>query len=188
MNLRRVVALTCVAATLAAAVAVSSGRAQDKKEAAPVTLRSILLEQLKTTHNNKDWFVPPNVAVEGVTAEQASWRDGKGNHSIGQLAYHMVFWNSRELTKFSGSTPAKFSGNNEETFDSFDAKRWNEIVKQLDEVMSGLEKVVETADEAKLKAIASEIAHIGTHNAYHTGQIIVLRRQQGSWDPEKGVK
>src|SRR5438093_12383612 len=35
----------------------------------PATLRSILLEQLRTTHNEKDWFVPINVAVEGLTAE-----------------------------------------------------------------------------------------------------------------------
>ena len=67
-------------------------RAQEKK---PVTLKSILLEQLRTTHNQKEWFVPANVALQGVTAEQASWRDGKGNHSIGQLAYHLVFWNQQ---------------------------------------------------------------------------------------------
>jgi hypothetical protein len=38
----------------------------------PVTLRSILLDQLHTTHNHKDWFVPINVAVEGMTADQAN--------------------------------------------------------------------------------------------------------------------
>jgi len=28
----------------------------------PATLRSILLEQLRTTHNEKDWFVPIDIA------------------------------------------------------------------------------------------------------------------------------
>src|SRR6266496_1335440 len=55
----------------------------------PVTLRSILLEQLKTTHNAKDWFVPISVATDGLTPEQVNWKDGKGNHSVGQLAYHV---------------------------------------------------------------------------------------------------
>ena len=41
-----------------------------------VTLRSVLLEQLRTSHSEKDWFVPIDVAVEGLTAEQASWKDG----------------------------------------------------------------------------------------------------------------
>lgn len=163
--------------------------AQDQKAPEkPATLKGVLLEQLKTTHNNKDWFVPANIAVEGVTAEQANWTDGKGNHSIGQLAYHLVFWNSQVLAKFKGETPAKFSGNNDETFNKFDAKKWKDTVDQLDKVMSDMEKFVESADDKTIEKIASTVAHVGTHNAYHTGQIIYIRRLQGSWDPEKGVK
>jgi uncharacterized damage-inducible protein DinB len=159
--------------------------AQDPK---PATLRSILLEQLRTTHNQKDWFVPISVAVEGLTAEQASWKDGSGNHSVGQLSNHLLFWNKRELLKFKGEPEEKFSGNNDETFNNFDSKKWNDTVKQLDQVMIELEKFVESIDDKKLQALASEIAHIGTHNAYHVGQIIFVRKLQGSWSPEKGVK
>jgi len=154
----------------------------------PATLRSILLEQLRTTHNEKDWFVPISVAVEGLTAEQASWKDGSGNHSVGQLSNHLLFWNKRELLKFKGEPEEKFSGNNVETFNNFDSKKWNDTVKQLDQVMIELEKFVESIDDKKLQALASEIAHIGTHNAYHVGQIIFVRKLQGSWSPEKGVK
>ncbi|MBZ5598161.1 MAG: DinB family protein [Acidobacteriia bacterium] len=159
--------------------------AQEQKAS---TLKSILLEQLRTTHNTKDWFVDANTAVAGLTAEQASWTDGKGNHSVGQLAYHLVFWNRQTLAKFKGETPEKFSGNNDETFNKFDAKQWADTVKQLDEVMVEWEKAVEAADDKKLAAEASTIAHIGTHNAYHIGQIVFVRKEQGSWDPEKGVK
>src|ERR1700726_3866214 len=84
------------------------------------TLKSILLEQLRTTHNQKDWFVQVNVAVEGLTAEQAKWTDKSGNHSVGQLANHLLFLNSRELAKFKGEKPPAFDGNNDETFNSFD--------------------------------------------------------------------
>src|SRR6267142_529993 len=49
-----------------------AAHAEDKK---PTTLRGVLLAQLRTTHNQKDWFVPVNVAVEGLTAEQATWTD-----------------------------------------------------------------------------------------------------------------
>lgn len=166
----------------------TSAFAQDQKKAPPATLKGILLEQLRTTHNNNDWFVAPSNAVDGVTAEQASWTDGKGNHSIGQLAYHLVFWNARQLAKFKGEPESKFSGNNEETFDKFDAKTWANTVKQLDQVMTDLEKFVESASDAQLAKFGSEIAHVGTHNAYHTGQIIYIRRLQGIWDPNKGVK
>jgi uncharacterized damage-inducible protein DinB len=162
--------------------------AQSQTQKAPPTLKSILLEQLRSTHNVAEWFVPANTAVEGLTAEQASWKPAGDNHSIGQLANHLIFWNLQSLAKFKGETPAKFSGDNDETFNSFDAKKWAETVRQLDQVMTDWEKAVEAADEKKIEASASTIAHIGTHNAYHIGQIIVIRRLQGSWDPAKGVK
>jgi uncharacterized damage-inducible protein DinB len=159
--------------------------AQDKK---PTSLRDVLLAELQTTHDNEDWFVPANIAVKGLTAEQASWTDGKGNHSVGQLAYHILYWNRRNLARLKGEQLDKFSGNNDETFDKFDSKSWNETVQQLDNVMKELEKWVEAADEAKLKENAQVFTHISTHNAYHIGQIIYVRKEQGSWDPKNGVR
>lgn len=159
--------------------------AQDKKL---TNLRDVLLAELRSTHNSEEWFVPANIAVKGLTAEQANWTDGKGNHSVGQLAYHLVFWNRQNLARLKGETPQKFSGNNDETFNNFDAKSWNEVVQQLDQVLSDLEKWVETADDAQLKEQAQRFTHISTHNAYHIGQIIYVRKEQGSWDPKNGVK
>src|ERR1700741_260193 len=74
------------------------------------TLKSILLEQLKTTHNVKDWFVPPTLAVAGLTPEQANWKDSSNNHSIAQLTTHLIFWNKQLLDKFVGAKPDAFSG------------------------------------------------------------------------------
>src|SRR4030095_13681036 len=98
------------------AIASTAVYAQEKK--AP-TLKSILLEQLKTTHNVKDWFVPVNIAMEGLTPEQVKWTDGSGNHSIGQLASHLIFWNLQQLNSFKKLPQPAFDGNNDETFNSF---------------------------------------------------------------------
>lgn len=153
----------------------------------PATLKSVLLAQLRSTHNQKEWFVPANTAVEGLTAEQASWTDGKGNHSVGQLAMHLIYWNRRNLANFKGEKLDKVS-KNDETFTSFDSKQWAETVKELDQVMTDWEKAVEEADDAKVQKWSANIAHVGAHNAYHIGQMIYVRKEQGSWDPEKGVK
>jgi len=152
------------------------------------TLKSVLLRQLKTTHTQKDWFVPANIAVDGLSAKQAMWKDGSGNHSAGQLTFHLVYWNERLLKQFNNEPVEKFSGNNEETFDKFDEKQWADIVKKLDDVLLAWEKAIKNADESKLNDWYENIANMNTHNAYHTGQIIFLRKLQGSWDPEKGVK
>lgn len=152
------------------------------------TIKSVLLRQLKTTHTEKDWFVPANLAVEGLTPKQAMWTDGSGNHSVGQLATHLIFWNTRLLKSFKGETNSKFSGNNEESFNSFDEKSWNETVTKLDKVLLAWEEAIKSADDKKMNDWYENIANMNTHNAYHTGQIIFLRKLQGSWNPEKGVK
>jgi uncharacterized damage-inducible protein DinB len=160
-------------------------RAQQEK---PMTLKAVLLEQLRSTHNKAEWFVPANTAVAGLTPAQASWTDKSGNHSVGQLANHLVFWDRESLAKFKGEKPAKFDGNNDETFNDFNAKSWNATVAALDQVMTDWENAVEAADDAKISLWASRIAHVGTHNAYHIGQMVYVRKLQGVWDPDKGVK
>jgi uncharacterized damage-inducible protein DinB len=174
---------------LALSLAVTAAHAQNTPpKPPPTTLKGVLLEQLRTTHNAQDWFASGNTAIAGLTADQAKWTDGKGNHSVGQLTYHLVFWNKRSLLNFKGEKPDKFSGNNEETFDNFTTEQWADLVKQFDQVMTDWEKAVEAADDATVAKRASLIAHVGAHNAYHIGQIVFVRKEQGSWDPSKGVK
>ena len=186
--MKRVMEMVIVMVVAAVAIVSMVLRAQNNDQKPAPTLKSVLLQQLKDTHTNSDWFVCADVALAGVTAEQANWKDGKGNHSVGQLAYHIWFWNERNLRTMRGEHPEKFSGSNDETFDKFDAKSWNETVQKVDAVLTELEKMVENADEAKLKAIAPTIANINAHNAYHIGEIVMVRKEQGSWDASKGVK
>jgi len=154
----------------------------------PATLKSSLLDQLRTTHDQQDWFVPVKHALDGVTAAQASWKPQGGDHSIGQLANHLLFWNSQNLARFKKVTPAKFDGDNDETFTAFDQAKWDEVRTKLDQVLTELEKLVAGADEKTLQSWAPTLGRIATHNAYHTGQIVILRKMQGAWDPAKGVK
>ena len=153
-----------------------------------LTLKKTLLDQIRSTHHGKNWFVSIDVALQGVTAEQANCHDNSGNHSIGQLTSHLVFWNERILRGFRNETPEKFSGNNEESFTKFEKESWEKTLKKLSEIMLGLEAEIEKADDEKLVKMAETVANTATHNAYHTGQIIFARKLQGSWNPENGVK
>ena len=162
---------------------------------APATLRSVLLSELHSTHDKAEWFTPMNTAVAGLTAEQAKWVPKNdqsklvpnANHSVGMLAYHLVFWNENALARLRGEKPTS-PGNNDETFNDFDAAHWQDIVQRLDRVMKGLEAEVEKTPEEKLAKAALTVSHISTHNAYHTGQILYVRKLQGSWNPANGVK
>jgi len=146
------------------------------------TLKSVLLAQLETTHDEQNWFVPVSKAVTGLTAEQAVWKDGNGNHSIAELVSHLIFWNESKLAKYE----------NPPAFDTFvmtsDEASWDAAVRRLNDVLTGLVRVVESADDEQIASWSSTIANISTHNAYHTGQIVYIRKLQGSWDSEEGVK
>ena len=162
----------------------------------PATLRSSLLSALHSTHDKAEWFVPINTAVAGMTAEQAKWvplnakgsLDPDANHSVGMLAYHLWFWNSRALAQLEGKTNPPAPSNNDETFNDFNPATWAQIVRDNDAVMTGFETLVANADDATLAKIAPTIEHICTHNAYHVGQILYVRKLQGSWNPANGVK
>ncbi len=162
---------------------------------APATLRSLLLSELHSTYDQAEWFTPIKAAVAGLTPEQAKWIpqnaqgkvDPKANHSVGMLAYHLAFWNENALARLRGEKPVSPS-DNDETFNDFDAAHWQDIVQRLDRVMQSLEAEVEKMPEEKLAKVATTISHISTHNAYHTGQILYVRKLQGSWDPANGVK
>jgi len=157
--------------------------AQEPK--APPTLRSILLQELRETHNQKVWFVSEKEATAGLTGEQAAWSDGK-NHSVGQLVQHLNYWNAANLARLNQQTAKKVS-TNDETFD-FDPKQWDATQKEFDRIMSGIEETVQSCDEATLQKIAPTIARIAQHNAYHIGEMVTSRKKQGSWNPENGVK
>ncbi|HEY2797507.1 MAG TPA: DinB family protein [Thermoanaerobaculia bacterium] len=160
-----------------------------KPPSPPPTLKSVLLDQLKSTHNQQDWFVPASKSVAGLTAEQANWKQGDANHSIAQLVQHLVFWNRAQLAKMKREKGPAYSGDNKETFAGpLDKAAWEKAAADLDAVLSDMEKWIEVADDQTLQKWYDTIAHISAHNAYHTGQILYIRKQQGSWDPEKGVK
>ncbi len=91
------------------------------------------------------------------------------------------------LARLQGNKP-KGPSSNDETFNDFDAAHWTDIVQRLDRVMKALEAEVEKMPEEKVAQVAPTISHISTHNAYHTGQILYVRKLQGSWNPENGVK
>jgi uncharacterized damage-inducible protein DinB len=177
-------------------VPVSFAQTPAAKPVPPATLRSVLLAQLQTTHNKAEWFVPVNAAVAGLTSDQAKWiplnakgkLDPENNHSVGMLTYHLLFWNSRALEQMKGEKPGAGPKDNDETFNNFDAASWTKTVHDLDAVLTGLEEFVTNADDATVAKYAPAIAHITTHNAYHTGQILYVRKLQGSWNPANGVK
>src|SRR5258708_24892636 len=132
--------------------------AQTPKPAGPPpTLKSVLLAQLRSTHNKAEWFVPVNTAVAGLTPEQARWipkSEGPKNpapedHSVGMITYHLLYWNTQTLAQLKGEKVPPPTSDNNETFNKFDATSWPDTVKKLDENLTALERLVQSAAATK---------------------------------------
>lgn len=145
------------------------------------SIKSILLEQLKNTHTNQNWFVPLKQATQGLTADQANWKDTTDNHSIGQLVSHLIFYNERVLNAFQGNNVPDFTGENEETFKELSDENWNQAIRKLDSIQTRWYQSMEQATDEQISKWGATVANICSHNAYHTGQIIYIRKRNGWW-------
>lgn len=152
------------------------------------TVKKLLLEQLRNSHTEKDWYVPLNNAVKGLTSEQANWMDSTENHSICQLVSHLTFWNERILIAFQGNKPPDYNDNNEETFRKYCRNDWESSLIKLDSIQTAWENAVENASDKQLEEWSTSIANISSHNAYHIGQIVYIRKKNKWWENSMGVK
>lgn len=145
-------------------------------------LKSLLTEQLKYSHTDENWFVPTKIAITGLTAEQSNWKDSTENHSIAELVSHLTFWNEAFLKDINGEEFSDSDMENELTFEIYSEKEWKSAVSKLDSIQTEFEQIMEKVNEEQLSELAADILTMTAHNAYHTGQIIYIRKRKGWWN------
>ncbi|UHA73791.1 DinB family protein [Paenibacillus sp. 481] len=156
--------------------------------------KELLLDQLATCQDDESWFMPLSRAVQDLSVEQAIWHEGRSSHSIWQLVHHLYVWNSVWLERFRVNEVVSTGYRNEETFDVKDISEeaWQAAVSKLNDCLSEWRSELAAHEESKLDETIDCygelvpwwqcISNLCTHNVYHIGQIIQLRKQQGSWN------
>ncbi|MEO6288257.1 MAG: DinB family protein [Dyadobacter sp.] len=159
-----------------------SGCSEKKTNNEP-NIQSLLVQQLENAHTNQQWFVPTKKAVDGLTLEQSNWKDSTDNHSIGELVSHLIFWNELNLKAFKGEkvTDINDENKNKETFKINNGKDWQNAVSKLDSIQTEWERLTKNATDEQIADWNVEIANMSAHTAYHTGQIIYIRKMNGWW-------
>lgn len=164
-----------------------------------MTGKEILLEQFTACYDENGWFVALKNAVKNLTAEQAIWKPENTDNSIWEILAHLNYYNNAYLERFKGNDFVYNISTNDETFSSTEnasEEAWQAEVELFDSIMSEWRSLLEAADESKFgeavsaknqAAWAEIIGLINTHNSHHGGQIVLLRKLQGSWDAQKGV-
>ncbi len=123
-------------------------------------VKSLLVQQLKNTHTNEEWFVPTKKAIEGLTLEQSNWKDSTENNSIGELVSHLIFWNEQNLKAFKGEKVPEFKGDNKETFKKYNGQDWKNATKKLDSIQTEWERLTANATKEQITDWNTEIANI----------------------------
>ena len=164
-----------------------------------MTTKETLLEQFTACYDENGWFVALKNAVKDLTAEQAIWKTENLDNSIWEILSHLNFYNEAYLKRFKGIDYVYPTSENSETFSSAETATedgWRAEIERFDSVMSEWRNLLEAADENKFNEAfsatnkslwSSLLAHVNVHNAHHGGQIVVLRKLQGSWDAKQGV-
>ncbi len=145
-------------------------------------LRTLLNDQLKYSHTDENWYVPTKIAINGLTTEQVNWKDSTENNSIGEIVSHLTFWNDMYLRTLKGEDFSDFDIDNDSTFLIYNEKDWQKVTDKLDSVQMEFQIWTENASKEQLSEQAFDILTMVSHNAYHTGQIIYIRKQNGWWN------
>jgi uncharacterized damage-inducible protein DinB len=153
----------------------------------PAELR-VLLRLLDVCYEKKAWH-GPNLrgAIRGLDLEAADWRPGPARHSIREIVVHAAYWKyavrRRLLGEKRGSFPLKgsnwFPRPGPET-----AAAWRADVALLDAMHRAMREAVSRLPASALATVppgsslsrGELIAGAAAHDAYHAGQIQLLKR------------
>jgi uncharacterized damage-inducible protein DinB len=147
--------------------------------------------------------VDPLACIADISAELAARQVAGFPHSIGQLVFHMNYWMDYELRRIRGQRPT-YPEHNSESFppapSPADAQEWDRLRTHFTSLQADYDALGDSSAEEMRRQIES--VHVGdtkvagtleailwqmvTHNSYHTGQIVMLRRALNVWPPPGG--
>lgn len=140
----------------------------------------------------EEWsaFTPASSALEGLTPEQALTKLEGWPYSIAEVVAHMLFWQLHDFATIeTGAEP-----------EVPNAADWPAVSKDdwpclKDEFLASLKKSREMArDTQNLErlilggkySVGLRMVWFTGHNAYHLGQVVMMRRIISAWPPPGG--
>jgi len=155
---------------------------------------AFMVDQLLQGYAGDPWHGPSTSALlAGLTAEEAGAHPVAGAHSIWELVLHMTAWQNEVRKRLAGK-PATFPSEGDWRQPAeVSAAAWAAVRRELGDSLAALLQdlgaLVEPDLETKIGALSSQDPAIATdvtrratlsgllqHNAYHSGQIALMRK------------
>jgi uncharacterized damage-inducible protein DinB len=154
------------------------------------TIGRQLLENIQPPAGRQGWHGGPTPlgSVRGVTAEEALWKPGPRRHSIWELVLHVAYWKYAVRRRLSGGKAGRFArgpANWPHEPESGGEREWVADKALLREEHERLLEAVAAVPAGRLgmrPAGATKwtygelILGIAQHDAYHAGQIQLMKR------------
>jgi uncharacterized damage-inducible protein DinB len=135
-------------------------------------------------------------ALEHLTVAQARRHPSRRLATIWEELGHVVFWQDFILDTIKGGTPqapAHAAGSWPPMPKGRGAaKRWDALVARFLAGLGEAEKLARKlgvearVGRGKKSALGGHLLMLGSHNSYHLGQIVSLRKLIGAWPPPSG--
>jgi hypothetical protein len=155
------------------------------------SVKEVLLDQLAACHDDESWFKSSTTILNDVSVNDAIWKAEDNQHSIWEIATHLIFWNEMWLDRFMNDDLFEKSNiPNDETFDLDHLEQneasWDETIRRLSNGFVQWREVITNCDDSKLETRIPSyfnaqwwgvISNLCIHNAYHIGQMMLLKKQ-----------
>jgi uncharacterized damage-inducible protein DinB len=155
--------------------------------------RDELIDTLTRSFNGDAWHGPALADVlADVTAEEALYRPAQHVHSIWEITLHIAAWAREVAARLRAKAPGEPEGGDWREAEGMDNDAWEEAIQEVfsarDELIAaireqsedGLAIMIGTNPEPALAtgfSRGASVLGVVQHNAYHGGQIAVLKKQ-----------
>lgn len=157
---------------------------------APPDLARLFLENIQPPRGRIGWHggaTPPR-AVRGVPVGQALWRPAAGRACIWELTLHIAYWKYAVRRRLEGGRAPRFS-RSPANFPALpihpDAAAWDAdralLRQEHDRLLAAVAAIPPAryghrVQHGRRWSVGEMILGIAQHDAWHTGQIVLLKR------------
>lgn len=151
-----------------------------------------LLHQLRATHAGDPWYGSARTRfLNDLSAEAAASHPIEHGHSIWELVLHMTSWTREVIRRLDGHAPGEPQDGDWPAVGRVTAARWQAALAALGEAHGELIRRLEHLPEDAWNTpvgdqrdpalgtgvtIAGMIVGLAQHDAYHIGQLAVIRQ------------
>jgi uncharacterized damage-inducible protein DinB len=162
---------------------------------------SFLREQLRKGHSDDPWHGPATTTLLWeLTALEAAAHPVPGAHSVWEIVLHMTAWQNEVRHRLGGREPGLPEEGDWPEPDEISDAAWERdqqlLEASLDKLLEALDRCTEEDMERLGGSVSDRDPALGTgtthramvhglvqHNAYHSGQIALLRKALRGGEP-----